>query len=65
MAQLAAVKDLHLLKEQLRSLQESFLFAEYSNEGNTRRYSEDEDERMDNNREGRKKVPIRIWGINS
>jgi hypothetical protein len=28
MAQLAATTDLHLLKEQLRSLQESFLFAE-------------------------------------
>lgn len=37
MAQLETVTDLHILKEQLRSLQESFLFAEYSTpEGATR-----------------------------
>jgi virulence-associated protein VapD len=30
MAQLSATTDLQLLKEQLRSIQESFLFAEYS-----------------------------------
>lgn len=68
MEQFMTITDLHTLKEQIRSLQESFLFAEYSSPEAVKRADDSDEEprgEVKESREGRKKVPIRIWGINS
>lgn len=67
MKQFMCITDLHILKENIKSLQESFLFAEYASpDVSGRKKVEDSEEEMKEEiREGRKKIPIRIWGINS
>lgn len=50
----------------MKILQENFLFAEYMTHENFRkRMAESDDEVREEIREGRKKIPIRLWGINS
>lgn len=46
MAQLIEIKDLHILKEQIKSLQESFLFAEYSSSEAMFKRDEDSEEEI-------------------
>lgn len=44
MEQFMTITDLHTLKEQIRSLQESFLFAEYSSPEALKRADDSDDE---------------------
>lgn len=66
MQQFMTLTDLQTIKEQIKILQEHFLFAEHANvDGSSKQEEDSEEEVKVEGKEGRKKVPIRIWGINS
>ena len=62
-SQLSEIEDLHVLKENLRAMQECFLFAEYATVDTLRKRMDDSDEEIEireEAREGRKKIPIKL-----